>query len=197
MKITSAEFMRSVFEIKDFVKDGLPQIAFAGRSNVGKSSLLNALLNRKKLAFVSHTPGKTQCLNYYLINNTFYFVDLPGYGFARAPKSIQAAWHGLVETFLRDEVNLRLVVSLIDIRHPLSPLDMELWNWLQAYQKPFIIVATKADKLSAQQLHKQSLLITGELQKWGDKTVIAFSTISGVGKAEIWKVFLQNVQSKK
>ncbi len=117
MKITHVKYVKSVYHIKDLPKDRLPQIAFAGRSNVGKSSLLNAMLQRRRLAYVSATPGKTQCLNFYRINHAFYFVDLPGYGYARAPKTLKRNWQELITTYLRDSEELRLVISLVDLRH--------------------------------------------------------------------------------
>ena len=188
MKITAAEFIRSVYAPEELIADDRPQIAFAGRSNVGKSSLLNTLLNRKKLAFVSSTPGKTQCINFYLVNDSFYFVDLPGYGYAAAPKSLQKAWHGLIETFLRGSSALRLVVSLIDIRHDLSPLDAELWAWLQAFHKPVVVVGTKADKLNGQQLREKGKSLAAQTAKWMKTPFLAFSSYNGLGKADLWGI---------
>jgi len=191
MKILSAEFIRSVYALKDLPRDRRPQIAFAGRSNVGKSSLLNILLNRKKLAHVSATPGKTQCLNFYLINDSFYFVDLPGYGYARAPKSLKNDWQGLIESYLHDSPALRLVVSLVDLRHPVSPLDVELWEWLAANGRPFLTVGTKADKLGAAERSRQVKSLAAESARFGRDQLIAFSAQTGLGKDFLWKHIAQ------
>ncbi|MBN2356515.1 YihA family ribosome biogenesis GTP-binding protein [candidate division KSB1 bacterium] len=188
MKITQAEYIKSVYHIHDLPKDDLPQVAFAGRSNVGKSSLLNALLQRRKLAHVSATPGKTQCLNFYRINNAFYFVDLPGYGYARAAKTLIHAWQGLIETYLQTAANLRLLISLIDLRHDPSPLDRELWGWLMERQQPFVVVGTKADKLSSRQIHTQWQRYKQMQGIVREHPLIPFSVRDGRGKNELWKV---------
>jgi GTP-binding protein len=187
MKILSAEFIRSVFALKDLPKDHRPQIAFAGRSNVGKSSLLNLLLNRKKLAHVSGTPGKTQSLNFYLINDSFYFVDLPGYGYARAPKSLKDDWQGLIESYLSETAALRLVVSLVDLRHAVSPLDVELWEWLVANNRTFAVVGTKADKIGAAERSRQAKSLAAESARYGQGELVAFSAQTGLGKDLLWR----------
>src|SRR3954453_21099074 len=149
MKITSAEFVRSAFERAHWLSDGRPEVSFLGRSNVGKSSLINSLLLRKALARTSNTPGRTQSINYFLINNSFYFVDLPGYGYARVSKAMRSDWGKLAEEYLSWSQRLRLCVQLIDARHQPTELDLQLNEWLLFHEKPHLIVATKADKLSA------------------------------------------------
>src|SRR5688500_16864058 len=161
MKITSAEFVKSAFERGHWPNDGRPEIAFLGRSNVGKSSLLNSLLQRKGLARTSNTPGRTQSINYFLVNDKtadngggFYFVDLPGYGFAKVSKSVRESWRKMAEEFLSDREELALCIQLVDSRHKPSVLDLQLHEWLVFNGKNHLVVATKADKLSANELSK-------------------------------------------
>jgi GTP-binding protein len=151
MKILSAEFVVSAAGPKQFPPDKRPQIAFAGRSNVGKSSLINALLHRKNLVKTSQTPGKTQLLNFFVVNDAFYFVDLPGYGYAHAPRSVTDAWAPLIEGYLRNAQQLRAVVVLLDIRREPDERDKRLVEWLDQYGIPAIYVLTKADKLNRQE----------------------------------------------
>jgi len=185
MKLTSAEFVKSVTSLEQMPHDRRPQIAFAGRSNVGKSTLLNSLLNQRRLAYVSSTPGKTQMLNFYCVNQKFYFVDLPGYGYARSSKTLRQSWQGLIEPYLMNTAELKLIVVLVDVRHPLSVLDEQLLEWLQAMDKFYTVVATKADKLSAAELQKSLTALAvapNELQE-----VLAFSAKTGRGKEELWR----------
>jgi GTP-binding protein len=188
VKIVSVEYCKSVARIEDLPRDRLPQIAFAGRSNVGKSTLLNVLFNKRHLAYVSATPGKTQTLNFYRVNNRFYFVDLPGYGYAKSPKSLRQQWQGLIESYLSGVEALRLVVVLVDVRHPLSVLDEQLLEWLHARGQAHLVVATKADKLSGSGLQNnlKALKNTGRLE--GEQALVAFSAKNGRGKEEIWRL---------
>jgi GTP-binding protein len=187
MKIVSSDFITSVYNAAKCPRDNLPHIAFAGRSNVGKSSLINSLLNRKKLALVSASPGKTQALNFFLINKSIYFVDLPGYGYAKVPKSISKGWRTLVEGYLLNSGQLCGIVIITDIRHPLSPLDFELFNWLNAEQIPFCIVGTKADKLSGNVLKNRIQETRLSLLSTANGGFIPYSSVTGYGKAELWK----------
>ena len=183
MKITSAEFVKSAFNRDHWIDDRRPEIAFLGRSNVGKSSLINSLLQRKGLARTSNTPGRTQSINYFLINNSFYFVDLPGYGYAKVSKSMRSDWGTMAEEYLSERDQLVLCVQLIDSRHEPTRLDLQLNEWLNFNGKPHISVATKSDKLTANQLTKQLKLIRIAL-KFSE--VIPYSAETGKGRDEVW-----------
>ena len=187
MKITSVEFIKSVENIDHIPKDNLNEIAFAGRSNVGKSSLINCLLNRKKIAKTSSTPGKTRLLNYFKINEKFYFVDLPGYGFAKASKTERVQWQRLIESFLTQSPNLKGVVSIIDSRIGPTKLDLQLLEWLKNLNIPIILAATKSDKLSKSALLNQVRKYSNQLSDFKLKKITPFSAISGTGKKEVWR----------
>ncbi len=188
MRITGAEFVKSAIDEKAFPKDRRPEIAFAGRSNVGKSSLLNHLLGRKGLAKTSATPGKTQLLNYFSINNKYYFVDLPGYGFAKVPLSVKEHWGRVVTEYLATRETLRLVVVLVDSRHAPSPLDVELLELLDRAQRPAVLVATKADKLKSSQRARQLKALRAGLGLAPDALLIPYSTVTHRGRKELWAV---------
>ncbi|NOT48257.1 MAG: YihA family ribosome biogenesis GTP-binding protein [Acidobacteria bacterium] len=183
MKITSAEFVRSAFERSHWITDGRPEIAFLGRSNVGKSSLLNSLLGRKGLARTSNTPGRTQSINYFLVNGRFYFVDLPGYGYAKVSKSMRADWGEMARDYLTDRRELALFIQLVDVRHDPTELDRQLNDWLVVNGKDHLVVATKSDKLSSNQLQKQLAAIKKELV---DSKILAYSSSTGKGRDELW-----------
>jgi GTP-binding protein len=183
MKVTSAEFIKSAFNRDHWTTDGLPEISFLGRSNVGKSSLLNSLLLRKGLARTSNTPGRTQSINFFLVNEKFYFTDLPGYGYARVSKSMRANWGKMAEDYLSEREELALSIQLIDSRHSPTALDKQLNEWLHFHKKKHIIVATKADKLSSNKLQKSLKEIENALP---DSKLIAFSSVTGKGKESIW-----------
>ncbi|MBQ9504920.1 MAG: YihA family ribosome biogenesis GTP-binding protein [Lachnospiraceae bacterium] len=169
---------------KGFPKHELPEIAFAGRSNVGKSSLINVLLNRKSLARTSATPGKTQTINFYNVNKEFYFVDLPGYGYAKVKVDFKAQWGPMIERYLRSSAALRNVFLLVDMRRPPTPDDMMMYEWVsRAGFKP-VIIATKADKLKRSQF-KEALRAVREAYPRKDIEVIAFSALSRQGREEI------------
>ena len=182
MNITSAEFPTSVFKPEHWVDSGLPEIAFLGRSNVGKSSLINSLLLRKSLARTSNTPGRTQSINYFLINNEFYFVDLPGYGYAKVSKSMRADWGKMAEDYLSQSGTLVLCVQLVDVRHDPTKLDIQLNEWLNFQAKPHIVVATKSDKLSRLQLQKQLRVLEDVLPA---AKIIAYSSETGMGREKV------------
>jgi len=146
--IVSAEFITSALRPEQYPRDGLPEVAFAGRSNVGKSALINCLVQRRKLVKTSRTPGRTQLINFFKINDSFLFVDLPGYGYAKAPKDLRATWGPMVETYLDCRKDLRGIVQIMDLRHPPTPDDMGLWEWFKEKKMPAIPVLTKADKMS-------------------------------------------------
>ena len=184
MKITSAEFIKSAFEEAHWTTDGLPEIAFLGRSNVGKSSLLNSLLQRKGLARTSNTPGRTQSINFFLINERFYFADLPGYGYARVSKTMRADWGKMAEEYLVKRDELVLFIQLIDSRHAPTELDLKLYEWLNFHQKNSVIVATKSDKLSTNELTKNLREIERTLP---ESKVISFSARTGKGRETVWR----------
>lgn len=183
MKVKSAEFIKSVYDSAGYPDDPVPEVAFAGRSNVGKSSLLNTLMGRRSLARTSNTPGRTQCINYYLVNSALYLVDLPGYGFAKVSKSVRTGWGRLAGEYLAGRKHLVLTVQLVDSRHAPTALDMQLHEWLIANEKPNIVVATKSDKLSNNALHNQVEIIAAAMP---ESTVIACSASKGRGIEEIW-----------
>ncbi|MEP7147770.1 MAG: ribosome biogenesis GTP-binding protein YihA/YsxC [Acidobacteriota bacterium] len=183
MKITSAEFIKSAFERSHWPSDGRREIAFLGRSNVGKSSLLNSLLQRKGLARTSNTPGRTQSINYFLINDEFYFVDLPGYGFAKVSKTMRADWGRMAEEYLSDREELALCIQLVDSRHKPSQLDLQLHEWLTFNEKKHVVVATKADKISSNEVGKQIRIIETEMP---GSNVIPYSSQTGKGRDLIW-----------
>ena len=167
----------------------LPEIAFAGRSNVGKSSLINVLINRKGLARTSSQPGKTQTINFYNVNKELYFVDLPGYGFAKTSKAEQAKWGVMIDKYLRTSKQLKTVFLLIDIRHEVKNSDKEMFDWIKQNGYEPVIIATKADKITRNQLPKQLKLIREGLgiQKTSDITIFPFSALTKQGRDEIWK----------
>lgn len=184
MKITSAEFVKSAFSQEHWTTDRKPEISFLGRSNVGKSSLLNSLLQRKGLARTSNTPGRTQSINFFLINESFYFVDLPGYGYARVSKTMRQDWGVMAEEYLAKRDELVLSIQLVDARHSPTTLDRQLHEWLIYNQKPHLIVATKADKLSTNKLKKSMEEIQESLP---DSRIIAYSAVTGKGRDEVWR----------
>jgi len=190
MIIRSAKFICSAVTPGQYPPDDLLEVAFAGRSNVGKSSLINKILNRKKLVRTSKTPGRTQLLNFFEINELWRFVDLPGYGYAKVPAEVQKRWRPMVESYLTTRVNLRGMVWLLDIRREVSKEDLQLWDWLQAKQVEVIIVVTKADKLSKNKRNKQAASIARSLGREAQE-LIQFSATSGEGKDEIWQALLR------
>jgi GTP-binding protein len=192
MKITSAEFIKSAFDEPDWPRDERPEIAFLGRSNVGKSSLINSLLGVKGLARTSSTPGRTQSLNFFLINNRFRFVDLPGYGYARVPKSIRASWGDMATNYLAKRGQLMLSIQIVDSRHEPTILDLQLNEWLAAHAKPRIVVATKSDKLSKNELRKNFERVKKTLDAG---QIIAYSATTGLGREEVWRA-IEEAMSK-
>ena len=191
MKVLSAEFVVSAAKAAQFPRDGRPQIAFAGRSNVGKSSVINALLHRKNLVKTSATPGKTQLINFFVINGTLYFVDLPGYGYARVPKAVTDAWGPMIEEYLKDSPRLAAVVVLLDSRRDPDQRDLRLLQWLAQYSIPAIVALTKADKLNRQ----ESELARRTVQQALDLPAqpLLTSAKSGQGMRELWTEITKRV----
>lgn len=173
----------------------LPEVAFAGKSNVGKSSLINGLMNRKSLARTSSKPGKTQTINYYNINDQIYFVDLPGYGYATANEKVKAQWGKMIENYLYRSKQIRAVFLLIDIRHAPSGNDRIMYNWiLNKGYKP-IIIATKLDKIKRSQVGKQLKLICDTLEVADGTTIISYSALSKQGREEIYELLDKIIMS--
>ncbi|MER3430223.1 MAG: YihA family ribosome biogenesis GTP-binding protein [Blastocatellia bacterium] len=191
MKITSAEFILGAASRRDWPASDLREIAFLGRSNVGKSSLINSLLGRKNLARTSNTPGRTQMINFFNVENRLVFVDLPGYGYAKAPKNLRSLWGKMAQDYLSQRRNLVLCIQVIDARHDPTPLDIQLDEWLRVNQKLRIVVATKADKLSANKLFKSIRKIEDGLTA---EKIIAYSSTTGKGRADLWSAIESVVQ---
>ena len=184
LKATSAEFLKSAFKETDWPRDSRPEVAFLGRSNVGKSSVINSLLGVRNLARTSSTPGRTQSLNFFSINDAFRFVDLPGFGYARVPRDIKSSWGEMVTAFLAKRRQLVLSIHLVDSRHEPTKQDLQLHEWLEQNAKPRLIVATKSDKLSNNELRKSLEHITRVLN---DDQVVAYSAKTGRGRDELWR----------
>jgi GTP-binding protein len=194
MKIISADFMISAVSKEQYPRGVLPEIAFVGRSNVGKSSLINSMLNRKKLVKTSSTPGKTQMINFFDINHTFVCADLPGYGFAKVPKAVQKKWQGLVEQYLTSRENLLTVIFIVDIRRKPTDLDLHMQEWLEQYEIDYILVATKADKLSQAEQSKQLKQIRQAFLKDGKQEMLAYSSKNQRGRKELWKLLQKRIE---
>ena len=186
MKIKKSEFLISAVKPDQYPEEKLPEIAFAGRSNVGKSSLMNMLINRKNLARTSSTPGKTQTINFYSIDDLFRFVDLPGYGYARVSKTQKEAWAKTIETYLNTNENLLEVIQLVDIRHKPSEQDKEMYKWILSCGFNGIVIATKLDKIKNSQLQKQLNTIRRELEMPEDAVLISVSSDNRKGKYKVW-----------
>ncbi len=191
MKITSAEFIKSAVWPPQYPPATMPEIAFVGRSNVGKSSLINTLVGRKNLAKTSNTPGRTQLINFFTINEKTSFVDLPGYGFAKVPQSVKKDWGDMIEAYLKERQSLCLVVLILDIRRDPSTDDLSLRDWLDQYRIPYLYVLTKTDKLSNNQAIARKKAIEKTLQVSSEKKPILFSAKTQKGKTDIWE-FLEN-----
>ncbi len=194
MKITSAEFVQGVPSIRQLPKEPYKEVAFLGRSNVGKSSLINKLVNRKSLARPSSDPGKTRELNYYLVNKQFYFVDLPGYGYAKVPEQIRSSWGKLIEQYLKGREHLSLVVQLIDSRHEPTELDMMMVGWLEYYEIPFVVVLTKSDKLPRSKMPTYLKNAKAAFARFTlCRDVIPFSSLTGEGRSELLGIITQHI----
>ncbi len=185
MKITSAEFVKSAIEERDWPRDSFPEIAFLGRSNVGKSSLINSLLGVKGLARTSRTPGRTQMLNFFVINRSLRFVDFPGYGYARVPREMKEVWGKMATHFLANRAQLVLSIHIVDSRHEPTTQDIALRLWLASLNaaRLHLTVATKSDKLSQNELRKNLERIERTLES----ETIAYSATSGRGRQSVWR----------
>jgi GTP-binding protein len=184
MKIVSAEFFKSAFQEADWPNDRKPEIAFLGRSNVGKSSLINSLLGTRGLARTSSTPGRTQSLNFFSVNNQFRFVDLPGFGYAKVPQRVKSTWGEMVTSYLANRTQLVLSIHIVDSRHEPTKQDLQLHEWLEHYARPRLIIATKSDKLSNNELR---INIERARRMLSEDTVVAYSARTGVGRNQVWE----------
>lgn len=186
MKVTKAEIVISAVKPEQYPNDRLPEIALAGRSNVGKSSFINKLINRKALARTSGKPGKTQTLNFYRINDAMYFVDVPGYGFAKVSKSEREAWGRMIETYLLQRDTLRTVALIVDLRHPPSKDDVAMYEFLKHNDLPVMIVATKADKIPKGKWQKHLKIVKETLGANPNDPILLFSSETAEGKEKVW-----------
>ena len=192
MKVVNAEFLKSAFKEDDWPRDLLPEIAFLGRSNVGKSSLINSLLSVHGLARTSSTPGRTQSLNFFQINDKLRFVDFPGFGYARVPKQIKSTWAEMATSYLAKRRQLVLSIHIVDSRHEPTKQDLQLHEWLDESNRPLLTVATKSDKLSNNELRKNLEHIARVLN---DDSVMAYSAKSGRGREELWRAIRNAIES--
>ncbi|MCM3704469.1 MULTISPECIES: ribosome biogenesis GTP-binding protein YihA/YsxC [Cytobacillus] len=186
MKVTSSEIVISAVKPDQYPESHLPEFALAGRSNVGKSSFINKMLNRRGLARISSKPGKTQTLNFYLINEMLHFVDVPGYGYAKVSKKEREAWGKMIETYLTNREQLKAVVLIVDLRHPPSRDDVMMYNFLKHYEIPCVVIATKADKIPKSKWQKHMKITKETLDIDPNDQIIMFSSETGYGKEQAW-----------
>ncbi|QKS71884.1 YihA family ribosome biogenesis GTP-binding protein [Paenalkalicoccus suaedae] len=195
MKVTDVELTISAAKPDQFPKGLFPEVALSGRSNVGKSSFINTLLQRKGMARTSQRPGKTQTLNYYWINDRFHFVDVPGYGYAKVSKSEREAWGRVMEVYFQEREQLKGVVQLVDVRHKPTEDDVMMYEWLKYHELPVIVIATKADKIGRSKWAAHVDRVKKELQVVEDDPVILFSSETGLGKEKAWSAITEKLFS--
>ncbi|HIJ50499.1 MAG TPA: YihA family ribosome biogenesis GTP-binding protein [Nitrospinae bacterium] len=196
-KVITTEFVTGAVSAKQYPKDSHPEFAFVGRSNVGKSSLIRSLLNRKKLVRISSTPGKTREINFFRINDTLMFADLPGYGFARVTPALQKKWKTMIEEYLTTRDPLIAIVFIVDIRRKPTELDLTLKEWLEDLGRPYILIITKSDKLSGTERSKQTKIIKAAFK--GDQTLatVTYSSKNHLGRKELWSEIQKLISEKK
>ena len=197
INLQKAEFILSAVAPKFFLRDGLPQVAFSGRSNVGKSSVINRLLNRKNFARVGAAPGKTTQINYFKIDNAFYLVDLPGYGYAKVSKAERDRWGKLMESYFADPELMTLGVMIVDSRHKPTADDCTMARWYREAGCPFVVVANKLDKLKKSQVEPNLQVIRETLELGEEDVVIPFSAEKGTGRQELVSAILASVEGRK
>lgn len=196
MHVKSADFITSAVKEDQYPPPDYPEVAFAGRSNVGKSSLINKLVNRKRLVKTSSTPGRTQLINFFKVNDELSLVDLPGYGYAKVPAAVKKQWGPMVETYIANRLNLKAVVLLMDLRRTPRQEEFDLMDWLHQYMIPTILVLTKADKLSKTKQKKQWRNAAETLAVEMDELLL-FSAKSGMGKEALWEMIEQVIYGFK
>jgi len=189
MKIISSDLHAIAVEPKQYPQDDLPEIAFAGRSNVGKSSFINSMINRSNLARTSGKPGKTRTINFYIINNCFRFVDLPGYGYAQVSKSEKEKWGQIIEKYLTDRENLREIILIVDMRHEPTTLDVIMYDWIKSFGYRGLVIATKADKISKANWQKNTKIIREKLGITDLELIIPYSSEKKMNCDKVWEIF--------
>lgn len=188
MKINKSDLQAMAVNKEGYPDDQLPEIAFAGRSNVGKSSFINTMLNRVNLARTSGKPGKTRTINFYIVNDSFRFVDLPGYGYAQVSKDERKKWGEIIERYLKDRDNLKAIALIVDIRHKPSPQDVDMYNWMISFGYEPIVVATKADKIARGQWERHLKIIREELGVKDRNTLLPFSSSKKLNIEKLWEI---------
>ncbi|MEK5232754.1 ribosome biogenesis GTP-binding protein YihA/YsxC [Lysinibacillus sp. FSL K6-0232] len=188
MKVHNVEMVISAVRPDQYPEDGLPEFALAGRSNVGKSSFINRMIGRKALARISSKPGKTQTLNFYKIEEQLFFVDVPGYGYAKVSKSEREAWGKMIERYLTGRQELKAVVQIIDLRHPPTADDRMMYDFLKHYNIPCIVIATKADKIPKGKWDKHKKIVKETLEMEKSDPLVVFSSETGLGFEEAWRI---------
>lgn len=191
MKIITTEFLTGAVSAAQYPSSVFPEFAFLGRSNVGKSSLINSLLNRKKLVRTSKTPGKTQMINFFKINDALVFADLPGYGYAKVPLAVKKSWKNMIESYILNRKTLTAVIFIVDIRREPMELDLVLKDWLEANEIEYILAATKADKISQSEQSRQLGKINDGFLKDSPGEALAYSSKTGRGRKELWRWILK------
>lgn len=194
MDLNKARYELTAVKPAQYPAGQIPEIALAGRSNVGKSSIVNTLLNRKNLARVSSEPGKTRGINFYNVDDCLYLVDLPGYGFAKVSKEEKAAWGAMIETYLNHRLQLRMVLLLVDIRHSPTEDDRMMYNWIKEQGVPCLVVATKSDKISRGQIHGR-LMDIKKVLGLTDGILLAYSSETRQGRDEIWQAINRTLEA--
>ncbi|CAK7000471.1 YihA family ribosome biogenesis GTP-binding protein [Tissierella sp. P1] len=189
MKIIKSDLHAIAVGPKQYPQDELPEIAFAGRSNVGKSSFINSMIDRANLARTSGKPGKTRTINFYIINDSFRFVDLPGYGYAIASKTEKEKWGEIIERYLTDRKNLKEVILIVDIRHEPTDQDLMMYQWIKSFGYTGIVIATKADKISKGNWQKHVNIIKKKLEIKDINLIIPYSSEKKINKDKVWEVF--------
>ncbi|MCE4044755.1 ribosome biogenesis GTP-binding protein YihA/YsxC [Lysinibacillus fusiformis] len=187
MKVHNVEMVISAVKPDQYPEDGLPEFALAGRSNVGKSSFINRMIGRKALARISSKPGKTQTLNFYKIEEQLFFVDVPGYGYAKVSKTEREAWGKMIERYFTGRQELKAVVQIIDLRHPPTADDRMMYDFLKHYNIPCIVIATKADKIPKGKWDKHKKIVKETLEMEKNDPLIVFSSETGLGFEEAWR----------
>lgn len=188
MKVTSSDIVISAVKPEQYPKAPMPEFALAGRSNVGKSSFINKMINRKNLARTSSKPGKTQTLNFFIINDMLHFVDVPGYGYAKAPKTERDSWGKMIETYLSTREQLKAVIMIVDLRHAPSKDDVAMYEYFKHHDLPCVVVATKSDKIPKGKWQKHLKVVRETLQMDKNDELLLFSSETGQGKDQAWGV---------